>query len=132
MRVGVLTVSDSVSQGKADDRSGDSIVEVLQSAEPSVEIERRVVPDEKAEILAVLIEWADKDGLDAVITTGGTGLGPRDVTPEATMEGVTIRVPGIEEAPQSPKCGEGAHRHAVAWSLRRAGQNSSRKPSREP
>lgn len=98
MRVGVLTISDSVSRGAAEDRSGLSICDDLRSWDASVEITRATIPDETHQIVATLIEWVDKVGLDVILTTGGTGLGPRDVTPEATLEVITHRIAGIEEA----------------------------------
>ena len=88
----MLTVSDGVAAGTRDDRSGDLLAELL--AGDGYEVERRVVPDERDRIAAALRE------LDArlVLTTGGTGVAPRDVTPEATAEVVERLVPGIPEA----------------------------------
>jgi molybdopterin adenylyltransferase len=97
MRVGVLTVSDRVSRGQMQDRGGAAIVAVLTELVPQATFTMETVPDEADEIAEVLVRWCDEDGLDAVITTGGTGLGPRDVTPEATLQIIAKRVPGIEE-----------------------------------
>lgn len=97
MRVGILTISDRVSSGRMEDASGDAIERSLDA--PNTQILRRdVVPDDEERIAAVLRAWADDDGLDLVLTTGGTGLGPRDVTPEATMSVATRMVPGVAEA----------------------------------
>jgi molybdenum cofactor biosynthesis protein B len=90
----VLTVSDRVSRGEADDRSGDVLADLLQAE--GYDVERKVVPDERDQIAAALRELAAEAPL--VLTTGGTGLGPRDVTPEATREVVERDAPGIAEA----------------------------------
>jgi molybdopterin adenylyltransferase len=90
----VLTVSDGVSEGTREDRSGDVLEELL--AAEGYEVERRVVPDERDAIAAAISELADEARL--VLTTGGTGLGPRDVTPEATMTVLERAAPGIAEA----------------------------------
>jgi molybdopterin adenylyltransferase len=90
----VLTVSDGVSAGTREDRSGEVLAELL-SAE-GFEVVRRVVPDERDVIADAITGLAAEAGL--VLTTGGTGLGPRDVTPEATMEVLDRAAPGIAEA----------------------------------
>jgi molybdenum cofactor synthesis domain-containing protein len=90
----VLTVSDRVSRGEADDVSGDLLAELLRA--DGYEVERRVVPDEADEIAAAIEELAASAGL--VLTTGGTGLAPRDVTPEATRTVLQREAPGIAEA----------------------------------
>jgi len=96
-RLGVLTVSDKGSRGEREDVSGRVIQELL--APPDYEVARyEIVPDEQDLIAAVLIRWADQDGLDLVVTAGGTGLAPRDVTPEATERVIQRRVPGLAEA----------------------------------
>jgi molybdenum cofactor synthesis domain-containing protein len=92
--VAVLTVSDGVSEGTREDKSGD-LLEGLLAAE-GYEVERRVVPDERDAIADAISELAD--GARLVLTTGGTGLGPRDVTPEATMTVLERAAPGIAEA----------------------------------
>jgi molybdenum cofactor synthesis domain-containing protein len=90
----VLTVSDRVSRGETADRSGDLLAELL--AAEGFEVERRVVPDEREQIAAALRELAAAARL--VLTTGGTGLAPRDVTPEATRDVIDRQAPGIAEA----------------------------------
>jgi molybdenum cofactor synthesis domain-containing protein len=97
LRVGILTVSDKGSRGERVDTSGQAIREMLASLEATVE-HYLVVPDEKEVIVSRLREWADEAGLDLIITTGGTGLSPRDVTPEATLAVVERVVPGMAEA----------------------------------
>jgi len=94
VRAGVLTVSDGVAEGTRQDRSGDVLDELL-SAE-GFEVERRVVPDERDAISDGIVALADNTKV--VLTTGGTGLGPRDVTPEATMQVLDRAAPGIAEA----------------------------------
>ena len=90
----MLTVSDRVSRGEATDGSGDTLAELLEA--DGYEVVRRVVPDERAQIAAAIEELADQAPL--VLTTGGTGVAPRDVTPEATRAVVEREVPGIAEA----------------------------------
>jgi molybdopterin adenylyltransferase len=94
MRAAVLTVSDSVSRGEAKDGSGDLLDELLRG--DGYEVERRVVPDEADEIAAAIEELAVRAAV--VLTTGGTGLAPRDVTPEATRTVLQREAPGIAEA----------------------------------
>ena len=79
------------------DTSGDVISEIM-AREGYDRVRRDIVPDEKQLVSARLREWCDSGDVDLVLTTGGTGLGPRDVTPEATREVVDIEVPGIAEA----------------------------------
>jgi molybdenum cofactor synthesis domain-containing protein len=90
----VLTVSDGVFHGMREDRSGDLLAELLVAE--GFEVDRRVVPDERAEIAAAIRELAA--GSAVVLTTGGTGVAPRDVTPEATLDAIDRVVPGIPEA----------------------------------
>lgn len=94
MRAAVLTVSDGVSSGDRQDDSGDLLAELL--AGDGYEVERRVVPDDREAIADAIVELAEDAAL--VVTTGGTGLAPRDVTPEATLEVVERPAPGIAEA----------------------------------
>jgi len=94
MTAAVLTVSDRVSRGEAEDGSGDALEELLRGDGYSVV--RRIVPDEADEIAAAIEELAGS--ADLVLTTGGTGLAPRDVTPEATRTVVQREAPGIAEA----------------------------------
>jgi molybdopterin adenylyltransferase len=90
----VLTVSDGVHDGTREDESGDVLEALLR--EEGFEVERRVVPDEPEEIAAALRALADATSV--VLTTGGTGFAPRDVTPEATRSIVDREAPGIAEA----------------------------------
>ena len=97
-KVGILTISDSGSAGKREiDVSGNTISSMISSAGME-EITRNIVPDDKRTISEVLRTWSDGGEMDAILTTGGTGLGPRDVTPEATKAILDIEMPGIPEA----------------------------------
>ncbi|HWP37802.1 MAG TPA: MogA/MoaB family molybdenum cofactor biosynthesis protein [Gemmatimonadales bacterium] len=97
VRIAVLTVSDLASQGKRQDVSGDAIAEWARGRGYSVAA-REVVPDESDLIASVLARWADDGVADVLLTTGGTGLAPRDVTPEATRAVLDREAPGIAEA----------------------------------
>jgi molybdenum cofactor synthesis domain-containing protein len=96
LNLGILTISDKVSRGERRDDSSMAIKDSLPPLNSQV-VRYEVVPDETDAIASKLIEWAD-DGLDIILTTGGTGLGPRDVTPEATLQVVDKVVPGLAEA----------------------------------
>jgi len=96
-RVGILTVSDKGSRGQRVDSSGAAIRELLTGLDAQVE-RYDVVPDEQEAIAGRLRAWADEDRLDLILTSGGTGLSPRDVTPEATLAVVDRLVPGMAEA----------------------------------
>ncbi len=96
IRAGVLTISDKASRGERVDTSGAAIAELLATIDATV-LRSDVVPDEADQIAATLRAWADSDELDLIVTTGGTGLGPRDVTPEATAAAIERPVPGLGE-----------------------------------
>jgi molybdenum cofactor synthesis domain-containing protein len=97
-RVGVLTVSDRSYLGEREDLSGPAIREmVVQRLEATVELEA-VVPDDQNIIAGTLLVWADQVGLDLILTSGGTGFAPRDVTPEATRRVIEKEAPGLVEA----------------------------------
>jgi molybdopterin adenylyltransferase len=94
VKAAVLTVSDGVDMGKREDKSGDALEELLTGE--GFEVVRRVVPDERAAIAEAIEELARENRV--VLTTGGTGVGPRDVTPEATASVLERSAPGIAEA----------------------------------
>jgi molybdopterin adenylyltransferase len=94
VKAAVLTVSDRVSRGEAQDGSGDTLEELLRA--DGYEVERRLVPDEADRIAAAIGELAGE--ADLVLTTGGTGLAARDVTPEATRSVLEREAPGISQA----------------------------------
>ena len=106
MTAGVLTVSDRVSRGQAEDESGPTAIAMLAGL--GFDVDWRVVPDEKEEIQKALREWVDA-GLGLIVTTGGTGFTPRDVTPEATDEVIERPAPGLVEAAR----GASKHPHAM-------------------
>ena len=106
--VGILTISDAVSRGQRDDTSGDNVENVIGRLD-SLLTKREVVPDEREQISSRLREWSDRDGLDLVLTTGGTGLAPRDVTPEATRDVIEREVPGLAEIMRRKTAEQNAH-----------------------
>ena len=97
MRVAILTISDAGSRGERADTSGDAIAS-WAAARGYALADRALVPDETVRIATALAAWADEDRADLVLTTGGTGLAPRDVTPEATRSVLEREAPGIAEA----------------------------------
>lgn len=96
LRGGILTVSDKGARGERQDEGGKKIRQCLVPLDIRWD-KYEIVPDEKELILAKLTEWADESSLDLLLTTGGTGLSPRDVTPEATMAVIDRVVPGFAE-----------------------------------
>ncbi len=96
IRVGILTVSDRSAQGERVDTTQEAIREVLKEG-PFEVAAYEVVPDEPAQIRRVLRLWADQLGLELILTNGGTGLAPRDHTPEATREVLDKEAPGLAE-----------------------------------
>src|ERR1041385_1394981 len=97
LRIAVLTISDAGARGERADTSGDRIA--AWTAERGYALAgRTLVPDETVEIVHALLEWCDGGSADVVLTTGGTGLTPRDVTPEATRAVLQREAPGIAEA----------------------------------
>ena len=96
--VGILTASDKASVGERVDESGKVIIDILKNREAYDIKEYLIVPDEFEEIKASLINMSDNLGLNLILTTGGTGFSPRDITPEATEAVIERRVPGIPEA----------------------------------
>lgn len=97
LRVGILTVSDACSREEREDRSGERIETWCREEGHHVSA-RATVPDETAEIVPVLLTWADGGEVDVILTTGGTGFGPRDVTPEATRAVLQRLAPGLAGA----------------------------------
>ncbi len=97
LRIAILTISDAGSRGERADGSGDAIAS-WASERGYMLAERALVPDETGRIASVLAEWADGSKADVILTTGGTGLTVRDVTPEATRAILEKEAPGIAEA----------------------------------
>ncbi|HUX40622.1 MAG TPA: MogA/MoaB family molybdenum cofactor biosynthesis protein [Rectinemataceae bacterium] len=106
MKIAVVTISDRASKGVYEDRSGPAIEATLRELLPPIEVERDLVPDEKPEIIAALARHPDADW---IITTGGTGPSPRDVTPEATREYCDRSMPGIADFLRSKSLDETPH-----------------------
>lgn len=97
INAGVLTISDKGYRGQRTDSSGPLIAEMLTAAGYIVE-EQAIVPDNEEKIAECLMEWIDRKGIRFVVTTGGTGLSPTDVTPEAMLKVIKYQVPGMAEA----------------------------------
>ena len=97
MRIGILTISDLGAQGRRADTSGDAIVSWSTTNSYEIVV-RSTVPDEAGLVAGKLARWADSGEVDVILTTGGTGLSPRDITPEATTTVLERAAPGIAEA----------------------------------
>jgi molybdenum cofactor synthesis domain-containing protein len=110
MLIGVITISDRCSQGLMTDTAGPAVVEVLRRQWPDAEIRTSLLPDEEYAIAARLEELG-KENAGLVLTVGGTGLGPRDRTPEATRRVIDREAPGLAEAMRA----EGAKSNRYAW-----------------
>jgi molybdopterin adenylyltransferase len=96
IRIAILTISDACSRGERKDTSGDAIV-AWADARKDIVADRALVPDETVEIVRTVAAWCDDTIADLVLTTGGTGLAPRDVTPEATRSVIEREAPGIAD-----------------------------------
>jgi molybdopterin adenylyltransferase len=97
IRAGVITVSDKGSAGQREDQSGPEVERILKTIGIEV-ILRALVPDEIHQIRDILVDFADQQKMDLIVTTGGTGVAPRDVTPDATLGVIDKEVPGMAEA----------------------------------
>ncbi len=97
IRFGILTLSDRSARGERADASGPALAHLIQAENWSV-VKQALLPDEESAIRDILIKWADSGELDVILTTGGTGFAPRDVTPEATRAVIEREAPGLAEA----------------------------------
>jgi molybdenum cofactor synthesis domain-containing protein len=97
LRLAVLTVSDRASEGTYEDRTGPAVEALLTERLDAFVADRALVADELDDLVAVLTRWCDGGAVDLVVTNGGTGLSPRDVTPEATRQVLDVEAPGIGE-----------------------------------
>jgi molybdenum cofactor synthesis domain-containing protein len=97
LRFGILTLSDRSSRGERPDSSGPTLARLILTENWSV-AKQALLPDNESTIRAILTEWADSGELDVILTTGGTGFAPRDVTPEATRAVIEREAPGLAEA----------------------------------
>ncbi len=100
MRIGIITVSTRSSRGERPDTSGPALAEVITQQGWQV-ARTAIVPDELEKISKLLVEWSDSLEVDVILTTGGTGFSPFDVTPEATNAVIQRRTPGLDEAMRS-------------------------------
>jgi len=98
IKVGIITISDRGSRGEREDLSGEEIKKLIQRLPTAELAEYTIIPDEEEIIAKTLITYTDQKGIDLIITSGGTGLSPRDVTPEATKKIIEREVPGMAEA----------------------------------
>ena len=97
LRFGILTLSDRSARGEREDSSGPALARLIQTENWSV-AKQALLPDNESAIRAILSEWADSGEIDVLLTTGGTGFSPRDVTPEATRAIIDREAPGLAEA----------------------------------
>ena len=97
IRIGILTLSDRSARGEREDESGPALARLVQAGGWSV-IKQAILPDDLPQIRDLLMEWADSGELDLLLTTGGSGFAPRDVTPEATRAVIDREAPGLAEA----------------------------------
>jgi molybdenum cofactor synthesis domain-containing protein len=97
IRFGILTLSDRSSRGERPDASGPALTHLIQ-AENWLVVKQSLLPDDEAAIREILVTWAESGDVDVILTTGGTGFAPRDVTPEATRAVIEREAPGLAEA----------------------------------
>lgn len=107
-RVGVMTVSDRSATGRREDRAGPALSELLTARGWQVAA-AQIVPDDVGQVSSLLAEWADSGSVDLILTTGGTGFAPRDITPEATLRVIERQAPGIAEAMRAASLKVTAH-----------------------
>ena len=100
IRFGIMTLSDRSARGERGDSSGAALAHLVETHNWSV-AKQTILPDEESAIRAMLIEWADSRDFDVILTTGGTGFAPRDVTPEATRAVIQRETPGLVEVMRS-------------------------------
>ena len=97
LRIGLLTVSDRSASGERPDASGPALAEEIRTQGWKI-VEQKILPDDRTVLSQQLAEWCDRGEIDVILTTGGTGFSPRDVTPEATQAIVERAAPGLAEA----------------------------------
>jgi len=100
IRFGILTLSDRSSRGERADASGPALTHLIEAQNWSV-TRQAILPDEESAVKATLVEWTDSGEFDVILTTGGTGFAPRDITPEATRAVIQREAPGLVEAMRS-------------------------------
>ena len=129
LRVALLTVSDAGARGDRPDQSGDVVAEWCERAGHRL-VERALVADDAHRITALLLAWSDGGDVDLLLTTGGTGFGPRDVTPEATRPVLEREAPGFGGIAPATGCREHPLRGALAGGRRKPWRDSARQPAR--
>lgn len=97
MKIAILTISDRGAAGQTEDKSGPLIAQILQNRTPWEIAKQEIIPDDQPTIAKTLLQWCEEN-FDLILTTGGTGFAPRDVTPEATRQVIEREAPGIAEA----------------------------------
>jgi molybdenum cofactor synthesis domain-containing protein len=105
---GILTISDKGAAGKRKDESGDIVAKMLEQYGFLV-LRKKIIPDNRQEIEDTLIEWVDREGFSFIVTSGGTGLSPTDVTPQAMEKVIDYEVPGMAEAMRAASLKKTAH-----------------------
>ena len=108
IKAGVLIISDKGSRGEREDESGEKAAEILKG-EGYVISKREIVPDDRQKIVDTIIRWVDHEDLSLILTSGGTGLSPTDVTPQAMLDLIDYQVPGIAEAMRAASLKKTAH-----------------------
>lgn len=108
IKAGVLTISDKGFRGQRKDESGPVVAEILTKAGYIVE-KQSIVPDDLEKIVECLITWVDKENLRLIVTTGGTGVSPTDVTPEAMLKVIKYQIPGMAEAMRAASLTKTSH-----------------------
>jgi molybdopterin adenylyltransferase len=101
LRVGIVTVSDRCSRGEEQDQSGPMAAQWMREELSADSVLTAIVPDERDQIAQILATWSDSNKVDLILTLGGTGFAPRDVTPEATLSVIQRQAPGLAEAVRS-------------------------------
>jgi molybdenum cofactor synthesis domain-containing protein len=97
MQIGILTISDRGAASQTEDKSGPLIAQIIEQRTPWTADKQAIIPDEQSIIVETLLQWC-RSGSNLILTTGGTGFAPRDVTPEATRQVIEREAPGIAEA----------------------------------
>jgi molybdopterin adenylyltransferase len=100
LRFGIITISDRSSRGERPDESGPALVKAISQQGWQI-IRTEILPDDAEQVKRTLVDWADGDEMDVILTTGGTGFSPRDITPEATQAVIQRHTPGLVEAMRS-------------------------------
>lgn len=108
IRFAILTASDRSARGERDDLSGPALAELVRSSNGSV-VKEAILPDDRSALAGRLAEWADSRQVDVILVTGGTGFGPRDVTPEATRDVLEREAPGLAEAMRAASLSKTPH-----------------------